>query len=287
MPKFTLRYKKLEHVVKTHHWAEMRVLSFDVGIRNLAYAVLDVAAPADAAAAPIGWQNITLTEWEHIDVLEEAGCTVVNSKNVSIQRCIKMLIQALDKRPQLLEKPVDYVVIEKQVRKAPRNLMTSVALLSYFVLKAPDTVVDLVSATGKLKVNLDANTFPFSTATPSQCHYVNQKGLTAQQNKLRRKKKAVEITEKLLHTKFPAWKSKFNSKDFASKRDDLADCFLQGIYFLQDKHKVRKRKAPAAKKATPAKKRVPVASHSESEEEEEEQEEEEEDEKEQDSDDSE
>ncbi len=237
----------------------MRVLSFDVGLRNLAYALVTYNRPEAASnSSSTSWSQFHVEAWEHFDVLKECGCTAKDSKKVGIERCIKMVFQCLDRRPQLFDQPVDFIIIEKQMRRSPRNLMTSVALLSYFVIKSPDTQVDMISSTGKLKINLEPEAFAFSDATPSVLHHTNDPALTAAQNKTRRKNKAIQLCTQLLSTQgqhLQPWSKRFTSKELAKKRDDLADCLLQAVYFLQDKLQVtkpKKRKGAAGKKTASA-----------------------------------
>jgi len=229
----------------------MRVLSFDVGTRNLAYTLIDY----DDTDEKHSWQSMSVEAWENLDVLAEGGSTAANSKKISIERCIRYVFDALTKRESVLwSKPIDCIIIEKQVRKAPRNLMVSVALVSYFLLKAPDVRIEMMSATNKLKINIANTNFAFSETTPSVLHHANDKSLSLAQNKTRRKKKAVELCEKILSDNCPQlqqWHLRFKSKELSAKRDDLADCFLQCIYFLQSK---MERKTITKKSRRPSKK---------------------------------
>jgi len=232
----------------------MRVLSIDVGTRNLAYALVNY--PDDAK----GWVDLSIEAWENCDVLTEGGSTVKNSKTINIERCVRYVFEAMNTRfDKLFKESVDRIIIEKQVRKAPRNLMVSVALLSYFLLKVPDIPIDLVSATGKLKINIEEKSFAFSESTPSVCHYTNDKQLSASQNKTRRKKKAVELCDTIIKQckRLQHWKDTFRARGTAKKQDDLADCFLQALYYLQTKLQVKstkKRTASSMQKKTIVKK---------------------------------
>ena len=223
----------------------MRLLSIDVGLRNLAYALIDFNEDPGNRQ----WSDLNLVAWENVDVLTEGGCEAKNSKNVPVDRCIKLAFAALEKRPHLLQ--CDRILVEKQMKKSPRNLMIGVALLSYFLLKVPDVPVEFITATGKMKVNMDTqHSFVFSSATPPQTHHVNDPKLSASQNKTRRKNKAVALCDQvLLLPQFAEWKRKYHDKKFyLTKQNDLADCFLQAIYFLQTKYQIR---APRKRKLNP------------------------------------
>jgi hypothetical protein len=225
-----------------------RVLSFDIGTVNMAYALVkyehsvDNGTVPDAVNNPTSWKNFHILQWECVNIFEACGSVVKNSKTVPIERCVRYISEVLMQRENLLQDPVDYILIERQVRKAPRNLMASVAVLAfyrnYWLLggKFSTTYLEpkiiLIPSTGKLHIGTYADVFTFDANHPAPIHHVNDATLSAGQNKTRRKKKAVELCETfvLQQGHLQSWLTVFRKH---KKRDDLSDCLLQAVHYLQ------------------------------------------------------
>ena len=147
----------------------------------------------------------------------------VNANTVPIDELKLRLFQELDARPQLLR--VDEMVIENQpVHKNPRMKSISNALFDYFLLRG---VVDR-AATGstlrqvrfmcpsnKLKVDAD-NTVRTLARTADGEKYKLTKAL------------AVQYCTQLVADD-PVYSVLLRD---ARKKDDLSDCYLQGVYYL-------------------------------------------------------
>ena len=106
---------------------------------------------------------------------------------------------------------IDTVIIENQISPIANRMKTLQGMLAqYFIMK---DVIDIhfISASNKLK------------------DYVCKKTTYSE-----RKSKGIEICEELLinNENFSDNLEMFNTH---KKKDDLADCFLQGIWFLKDK----------------------------------------------------
>jgi len=226
----------------------MRIISFDIGIRNLAYCIMKTTPSTSANDASESkseeqkthpWSILTIEAWECVDVLTDSGCKAADCKKVSMDRVAQHVTSTLHRRENLFFKePIDYILVERQVRKAPRNMMTSMAVLCYFLNynlhQSPEHPVQiprpvLVSAAGKLSVNVEPACFASNTAVH---HFANDKSLNASQNKTRRKNKAIELCKTILDftPSLQSWKSFF----IRGKKDDKADSFLQGLYYLQN-----------------------------------------------------
>ena len=77
------------------------------------------------------WTNYKIIDWNCIDVLKEMNCTVKNSKTIPLIRCVSLLTQYLHQcKHQWL--PIDRIIIETQMRKAPRNVVLGYTIACFF-----------------------------------------------------------------------------------------------------------------------------------------------------------
>ncbi len=125
----------------------------------------------------------------------------------------------LDKLETFIFSDIDYVLIENQISPIANRMNCIQGMLSqYFIMKQMNNI-KFISAANKLK--------PFiGNRKTKYCE---------------RKKISVEITQKLLSEN----KDNNINKDKITelfnkhkKKDDLADCFLQGIWYLLDNSKI-------------------------------------------------
>ena len=173
----------------------VKVLSFDVGIINLAYCIFD-----SVTLKIVHWEIITLDN------------TAANYSKLYIN-----LIKALDLRPHLID--VDNVLIEKQPSLNPKMRIVAGCLQTYFFIRGvvdstkPINTVEFFSPKNKLK----CYTGPELTV-PGKSKYAQ----TKQRGVLIAKSKLIEFHEPLERLYFFE-----NSK----KKDDLADCYLQAVTY--------------------------------------------------------
>ena len=168
----------------------MKTLSFDVGMKNLAYCIVD---------------GEKIIEWDII--------TVLSSYNETL--CIN-LVKELDKYPSMLD--ANQVVIEKQPAKNNKMRIMEHLLTSYFVIKG---INDKDKPMKKVKVY--SAKFKLGTST-----------VRGKQNYSARKKLAVTRCAEFLKrsTQEEIFVNKFNK---SKKKDDLADCFLQALSYIDSK----------------------------------------------------
>ena len=172
----------------------MKVLSFDVGIINLAYCIFDS-------------ETCKLVNWEVI--------TLPDSSNYS--KLYINLIKELDKR-QLLN--VETVLIEKQPSFNPKMRIIAGCLQTYFFIRG---VVDLPEGTLK---SVDF----FSPKHKLKCYTGPGLNVTGGSKYTQTKKMGVLIARYKLNefNESMEFKKLFeNSK----KKDDLSDCYLQAITY--------------------------------------------------------
>jgi hypothetical protein len=172
----------------------MKILSFDVGIINLAYCIFDTSTKK-------------ILHWEIITLDNSAS----NYSKLYIN-----LIKALDNREHLLE--VDHVLIEKQPSLNPKMRIIAGCLQTYFFIRGAvdrKTIsnVEFFSPKNKLK----CYTGPELTV-PGKSKYAQ----TKQRGVLIAKSKLTEYSEPIDRIHFFE-----NSK----KKDDLADCYLQAVTY--------------------------------------------------------
>jgi hypothetical protein len=215
----------------------MNYLSFDVGIKNLAYCELTPEKKI------IQWGIINLNEDPICDVhlnkkcekqstylikddCPENYCCSAHSKkfkklkklntNYDILKISKLCIQKL-RDLNLTE--IKHVLIENQpALKNPTMKSIQMIIYTFFVVEGvmnENSLIEnihMVNARNKLKVY---------TGPPIEC---NKKGKYAQNKFL-----SVEYTNYMIKGEVEEFKTLFtNSK----KKDDLADAYLQGIYWI-------------------------------------------------------
>jgi hypothetical protein len=160
----------------------MLILSFDVGIKNLAYCLID--------------SERNILDWYIINC---------DASNVTLK-----LIEELDSLHGLLD--ADIILIEKQPACNPKMRVVSAALYVYFTLRIiheRNNKAKIIYYPAKYKLKCSDISMEFKT-----------------KNKyLQNKKLAIEHTTHLIKTH-----REFFSKN--KKKDDLADCFLQGLSYL-------------------------------------------------------
>ena len=127
--------------------------------------------------------------------------------------CQTLVINSLSEN----EGKIEYVIIENQISPIATRMKTIQGMLvQYFVMSGLQVEhIEFISASNKLKM------------------FMTKKKTTYTE----RKAESVEITAELLETKeeFGDFKGYLNKN---KKKDDLADCFLQGIYYLTIKNMI-------------------------------------------------
>lgn len=181
----------------------MIILSFDVGIRNLAYCQLDSISK-------------DILDWNILD------CTVPKNGNVILK-----LIEELDNVSNLLDS--DIILIEKQPSFNPTMRIISTAIYVYFTMrlnyeKELNTKILYYSAKNKLK--LCNNT----TSLQLKNNNENKGKKAKRQNYYYNKKAAIEQTIQFIDNSNNF--SFINYFNKSKKKDDLADSYLQAISYI-------------------------------------------------------
>lgn len=173
----------------------MLVLSFDIGIKNLAYCLLDITKT-----------STTILDWNIID------CSV-GTKTFASSDVIKKIITTLNELDYLLD--AELILIEKQPSCNPKMRIINSCIYMYFMIKTIDNNIS------KCKI------INYSPKHKLKCCDIKIPK-TVKSNYSQNKKLAIEHARYFI--KDTSWLNFFNK---TSKKDDLADCFLQAkSYFL-------------------------------------------------------
>ena len=110
---------------------------------------------------------------------------------------------------------IDIVIIENQISTIASRMKTLQGMIAQYFIMRGTPVIEFISAANKLKM------------------FMTKKKTTYTERKI----EIVEVTKELLE-KLPQFKNYKGCLDKNKKKDDLADCFLQGIYYLTLKNMI-------------------------------------------------
>jgi len=240
----------------------MKILSWDVGIYNLSYCILEKNDDS----------NIKIIDWNIVNLIDNDSM----KKNTTL--IFENIPRKLQEIPQLLD--VDIVVIENQPSlKNPKMKSIQMILYSYFLIlgkvigngdKCNGYIdkIDFCSASNKLKV-YDGPEIILDVKKPrkkkinndvSQQETIHEE-ITQEEETLKetvkpiqdpseegneknekktKKKTTIKYADKkkiaILHTQYYLEKKNADYLDFFNKhkkKDDLADSYLQGLYWYK------------------------------------------------------
>jgi len=208
----------------------MKLLSWDVGIYNLSYCLLEKNDISD---------DIKIIDWDIVNLVDNEEM----KKNRSL--LFENIPRKLHEKPQLLD--ADIVVIENQPSlKNPQMKSIQMILYSYFLIlgkiigndRGYIGTIDFCSASNKLKIydgpaivlEQKVNKRKKVEVEIIESDVLPEKIPVKKSNTVKyadKKRLAVEHTKYFLQ-KQPAYIDFFNEH---KKKDDLADSFLQGLYY--------------------------------------------------------
>ena len=167
-------------------------------------------------------QHITAALTAEYLVAVGAKKTVVSAASVDLITIGRNMHRRFDALPHLAS-GIDVVIIENQLSTLATRMKTLQGMITqYFIMRGvPD--IRFISAINKLKL------FDPKKEGEGDGEKVDKgEGCYAD-----RKKRSIEITRSLLTAHAPLMSMKFEKH---KKKDDLADCFLQGMWWLSENY---------------------------------------------------
>lgn len=196
-------------------------LSFDVGVRNLAVCKVEVLPGAGhngVASSLSDSKMYTIHHWTVLDVLE--ATPDVSVKTLGIPVLAQRMLDTLSAHEAALlhTAPVPTAIL---IEQQPGGKFVNVSmkalshvLQAFLYLKAPHVPIHFVSARKKL-VKADAH----------------EKGTAQKKRYSSNKQFAKEETQSILQEQVTNSEEALTLFHSRSKKDDLADCFLQALAF--------------------------------------------------------
>uniref|UniRef100_A0A6C0I6B7 Mitochondrial resolvase Ydc2 catalytic domain-containing protein n=1 Tax=viral metagenome TaxID=1070528 RepID=A0A6C0I6B7_9ZZZZ len=164
-------------------------------------------------------QHVTAALTAEYLVAVSAKPKVVSAASLDLITIGRNMHRRFDALPHLAS-GIDVVIIENQLSTLATRMKTLQGMITqYFIMRGvPD--IRFISATNKLKL------------------FAKEQGQGAEDCYADRKKRSIEITRSLITA--PLMSMKFERH---KKKDDLADCFLQGMWWLSENYVKAQRSA--------------------------------------------
>lgn len=197
------------------------ILSFDIGIKNLSYCVMYKDETYDS----INKNNIKIVDWGIIQLIDDG----VKCKGVPLDKITTTLYNKLHNI--FIDYDISKVLLENQpVLKNPVMKSIQMIIYGYFgyeknIMGREIEEIRLINASNKLKLGKNLKDINNSEDI-----------LNIKSKYTRNKKLAIIYTNhfikgRLIVEDYEKYNDIFNNH---KKKDDLADAFLQGLYFIEN-----------------------------------------------------
>jgi len=224
----------------------MNLLSIDVGIKNLALCLIEYKN-----------ENYTIKDWRVINLCgEKRICSQITQKgpckniakfindgSTTCKRCLnKKGVVIVDCKPikEINAKDISLIDIGIAIKEnlEQYNTIFNLSLLSKVLIEnqiSPianrmKTIQGMIAQFFIMK-NLTSDNIEFVSATNKLKPFIGKKKTTYKERKLL----SISVTLDLIKDK-NIWYDLFKKHN---KKDDLADCFLQGLWFLKNKKYIK------------------------------------------------
>jgi vacuolar-type H+-ATPase catalytic subunit A/Vma1 len=161
-----------------------------------------------------------------IPILHKKGKSANETDLIYIGKKMKELLNQTDNIND-----ISHVIIENQISPIANRMKTIQGMLAqYFIMKNDDIHIEFISSANKLK---QLNKIPLSNSEIQNT--IREPDTEIKQNAVYKQHKidGVTLCSRFLdiNPSFQSWKHVLDTK----KKDDLADCFLQGIWYIDKK----------------------------------------------------
>lgn len=150
-----------------------------------------------------------------------------NASQVDLVVIGKTMKIMLDKIPVLPE--ITHVIIENQISPIANRMKTIQGMLAqYFIMRNDDCIIDFISSANKLKQFADTQ-----GDAPKKKKEKNEQGVSIQNpNYKEHKKDGIYYCSQIIDRNFSNWSDALST----DKKDDLADAFLQGLWYFKHRN---------------------------------------------------
>lgn len=183
---------------------KMNLLSIDVGIKNLSYCIVNIPDINNNSFNIKAWKNISITD-------KKCSSMELNELTKCMIYCLKTEFD------EDMLKDINNVIIENQPGLVNRT-MKSLSIVIYTFFMMNDINVSFIAAVNKLKCK--------------QCQELLKTGKYNLKKYQDRKKLGIDTIKTYIDDKFKEWE---NFYTLSKKKDDLSDCMLYIIYFIENK----------------------------------------------------
>ena len=202
----------------------MRILSIDVGIKNLGLCLINYKNQDNDDIC----KDITVELLDSLDITQYIQLSKkINANKIPILLLARGILKGLTNYCEKLKEPIDHIIIENQpFMKNPRMKSAQMIIFTFFVNKF------LINEKVDIRMFLPKNKLKVYNGPPVECKLKSKYS--------QRKFKSIKYTEYMLIKYNCELLDKFLK---SSKKDDLADSYLQALTFLmQQKKKTNKKR---------------------------------------------